>query len=88
MTARLLVTEQKLSVGWSQRSSTDASEPFTSSASLSQAVRAPWKPVQVRGDFEHAILLKLKIGVSLGVRLQPCLVAVALETINNASSLW
>ena len=44
--------------------------------------------MKVRGDFEHAILLKLKIGVSLGVRLQPCLVAVALETINTASSLW
>ena len=44
--------------------------------------------MKVRGDFEHAILLKLKIGVSLGIGLQPCLVAVALETINTASSLW
>ena len=30
-------------------------------------VRAPWKPVKARGDFEHAIFLKLKIGVSLWV---------------------
>ena len=44
--------------------------------------------MKVRGDFEHAIFLKLKIGVSLGIGLQPCLVAVALETINTASSLW
>ena len=56
-------------------------EPFTSSASSMK------KPVKVRGDFEHAIFLKLKIGVSLVIGLQPCLVAVALETINTASSL-
>ena len=69
MAARLLVTEQKLSVGWSQRSSTDASEPFTSSASLSQAVRAPWKLRTV-----HAIFLKL---TAVMERQTTCSVTVA-----------
>ena len=83
MTARLLVTEQKPSVGWSQRQDSITNTKPRAQMRVNQHVRAPWKPVKVRCDFEHAIFLKLKIGVSLGIGLQPCLVAVALDTASS-----